>query len=88
MSYLAGGRLAWRNPPASDPARRWSTFVERQRAGSPAFIQLYDVAEGQELAPWQQGEKFTVHAAQDLDRRLRLWNIESGTSHLRRMGVW
>lgn len=90
MSYLAGGRLAWRNPPASDPARRWLMALSfgQQRAGIPAPIQLYDVAQGQELMPWQQGEKFTCHeasrngrflAAQGVDRRLRLWNSESGT---------
>ena len=88
MSYLAGGRLAWRNPPASDPARKWFTLRGRQMAGIPASIQLYDVAQGQELAPWQQGKKFTCHAAsrngrflaaQDMDRRLRLWDSENGT---------
>ena len=92
MSYLAGGRLAWRNPPASDPARgRFSGLsvgFGRPRAGIPAPIQLYDVAQGQELMPWQQGEKFTCHeasrngrflAAQGVDRRLRLWDSESGT---------
>lgn len=88
MSYLAGGRLAWRKPPASDPARRWFTFAGQQRAGIPAPIQLYDVAQGQELASWQQGEKFTLHeasrngrflAAQGVDRRLRLWDSKSGT---------
>ena len=89
MSYLAGGRLAWRNPPANDPARRALTLSDSpQWAGIPASIQLYDVAQGQELAPWQQGEKFTLHAAsrngrflaaQGVDRRLRLWNSESGT---------
>jgi WD40 repeat protein len=88
MSYLAGGRLAWRNPPASDPARGWVPFLGRPRAGIPAPIQLYDVAQGQELMPWQQGEKFTCHeasrngrflAAQGVDRRLRLWDSERGT---------
>ncbi len=75
--------------PASDPARRsLFLFATPQWAGIPASIQLYDVAQGQELAPWQQGEKFTIHAAsrngrflaaQGMDRRLRLWNSESGT---------
>ncbi len=87
MSYLAGGRLAWRNPPASDPARKWFNIGGWHVAGIPASIQLYDVAQGQELAPWRQGEKFTLHAAsrngrflaaQGVDRRLRLWNSERG----------
>ncbi|MGK0185422.1 MAG: WD40 repeat protein, partial [Verrucomicrobiales bacterium] len=75
MSYLAGGRLAWRNPQLGDPD------------GEGVPIQLYDVAQGQELAPWQEGEKFTLHAAsrngrflaaEGMDRQLRLWDSESG----------
>ncbi len=90
LSYLAGGRLAWRTPPPSqDPAALVTASIPWgfQLAGLPTPIRLYDVAHARELPPWKEGEKFTLHAtsangrflaAQGEDRRLRLWNVEDG----------
>jgi WD40 repeat protein len=83
LTYLAGGRLAWRDCNRNDTADP----VVKHLSGPPSPLQLYDVTKAEKLPPWQGGELFIIHAssangrflaAQGPDGPMRLWNSENG----------